>query len=102
MISAQYTSKTHIDETKILYFSIGNARIINIEPYNIPQPLINFINTFNEEVNSSGYATYLNVLYMKLDKKYRLDLTLGAAFNQFSTQIRQLIYRIIIYVESSR
>lgn len=84
MISAQYTSKTDIDETKILYFSIGNARIINVEPYNIPQPLINFINAFNEEVNSSGYATYLNVLYMKLDKKYRLDLTLGAAFNHRS------------------
>lgn len=84
MISAQYTSEKGIDETKILYFSIGNARIINVEPYNIPQPLINFINTFNEEVNSSGYATYLNVLYMKLDKKYRLDLTLGAAFNHRS------------------
>lgn len=84
MISAQYTSKTGIDETKFLYFSIGNARIINIEPYNIPQPLINFINAFNEEVISSGYATYLNVLYMKLDKKYRLDLTLGAAFNHRS------------------
>ncbi len=39
---------------------------------------------FNEEVNFSGYATYLNVLYMKLDKKYRLDLTLGAAFNHRS------------------
>lgn len=84
MISAQYTSRTDVDETKILYFSIGNVRIINIEPYNIPQPLINFINSFNEEVNSSGYATYLNVLYMKLDKKYRLDLTLGAAFNHRS------------------
>ncbi len=84
MISAQYTSKIGIDETKILYFGIGSARIINIEPYNIPQPLINFVNAFNEEVNASGYATYLNVLYMKLDKKYRLDLTLGAAFNHRS------------------
>lgn len=84
MIPLQYTTTRGIDETKILYFSIGNARIINIEPYNIPQQLIDFINSFNDEVISSGYATYINILYMNIDNKYRLDMTLGAAFGHRS------------------
>ncbi len=42
------------------------------------------MNAFNEEVESTGYATYLNILYMKIDSKYRLDLTLGAAFGHRS------------------
>ena len=84
MISAQYTSKTGVDETKILYFSIGNARIINIEPYNIPKLIIDFVNTFNEESIVSELATYMNILYIKNDNKYRMDLTLGAAFDHRS------------------
>ena len=84
MIALQYTSKTGIDETKILIFSIGAVRIINIEPYSIPKPIIDFINAFNDEAISSELATYMNVLYIKTDNKYRMDLTLGAAFDHRS------------------
>ncbi len=84
MMPLQYTTTTGIDETMILYFSVGSVRIINIEPDNIPKPIIDFVNTFNEEVKSTEYATYMNVLYMKIDNKYRLDLTLGAAFDHRS------------------
>lgn len=84
MMPLQYTTTRCIDETKILYFSVGNTRIINIEPYNIPQQLIDFINSFNEEAMSSGYATYINIIYMNIDNKYRLDMTLGAAFGHRS------------------
>ena len=84
MIALQYTSKTGIDETKILIFNIGSVRIINIEPYNIPKPIIDFVNAFNEEAISSELATYMNILYIKMDNKYRIDLTLGAAFDHRS------------------
>lgn len=69
------------ERTEILYIRIGKStRILNIEPYNLPQDIINFINAFNTEIEKSGYASYLNVIYIPLDKKYRIDITLGAAF----------------------
>lgn len=69
------------EHTEVLYLRIGKStRVINIEPYNLPEGIIKFINAFNEEIEKSGYASYLNVIYIPFDKKYRLDLTLGAAF----------------------
>lgn len=84
MITETYITKEGIEETKMPYFSIGSVRILNIEPYNITKEIIDFINVFNQEVKKTGYATYLNVLYMNIDKKYRLDFTLGAAFDHRS------------------
>lgn len=76
------------ERTEILYLRIGKStRVINIEPYNLPENIIKFINAFNEEIEKSGYASYLNVIYIPLDKKYRLDLTLGAAFAHRSVVI---------------
>lgn len=69
------------ERTEVLYIGIGeNIRVINTEPYNLPTDIIRFINAFNEEIEKSGYASYLNVIYVPFDKKYRLDITLGAAF----------------------
>ncbi len=69
------------ERTEVLYLRIGKStRIINIEPYNLPEDIIKFINAFNNEIEKSNYASYLNVIYIPFDKKYRLDLTLGAAF----------------------
>ncbi len=69
------------ERTDVLYIRIGTStRVLNIEPYNLPEDIIRFINAFNEEIEKSDYASYLNVIYIPFDKKYRLDLTLGAAF----------------------
>lgn len=81
ILSGQYQDILGIDKTKILFFNIGNnVRIANIEPYNIPIDIINFINVFIEEVEKTGYNTYMNILYIPTDKKYRMDLTLGGIF----------------------
>ena len=82
ILSRQYVGPKGIDITRILLFNIGdNVRIINIEPYDLPKNIIDFINAFTDEIKKSDYTgTYLNVLYVPIDKKYRLDLTLGAAF----------------------
>lgn len=69
------------EHTEVLYIRIGKStRVINVEPYNLPEDIIKFINAFNDEIEKSDYASYLNVIYIPFDKKYRLDLTLGAAF----------------------
>lgn len=85
ILSGQYVDPKGIDKTKILLFGIGNnVKIINIEPYNIPIDIVNFINAFIEEVEKTDYKTYLNVLYIPTDKKYRLDFTLGGIFGHRS------------------
>lgn len=81
MLAKTYIDEKGLESTRILFFQIGSIRVINIEPYNLPNDIIYFINAFNEEIKKSKYASYANILFIKSDNKYRIDLTLGAAYS---------------------